>query len=115
MIGPVVRQLRQERNLSQEALASSAHVSSGYLSKLERGLYKAPSYEVLNRIAGALSVPTTQLYQAAGLEQLMLASDPAIEPIIEHFSATLEELPKRDREIIAGELRRIIREETADK
>ncbi|MBF6612960.1 MAG: helix-turn-helix transcriptional regulator [Chloroflexi bacterium] len=115
MIGPVVRQLRQERNLSQEALASSAHVSSGYLSKLERGLYKAPSYEVLNRIAGALSVPTTQLYQAAGLEQLMLASDPAIELIIEHFSATLEGLPKRDREIIAGELRRIIREETADK
>jgi HTH-type biofilm formation transcriptional regulator len=46
MIGPVVKQFRLQRNLSQEALANTAHVSSGYLSKLERGVYKEPSIEV---------------------------------------------------------------------
>ena len=64
LIGPIVRQLRLERKLSQEALASNAHVSSGYLSKLERGVYKAPSGEVLSRIAGALSIPPVALIPA---------------------------------------------------
>ena len=82
MIGPVVKSLRLERKLSQEALANSAHVSSGYLSKLERGLYREPSYEVLNRIAGALAVPTSDLYVAAGLEHLIAEADPALEPVM---------------------------------
>ncbi len=112
MIGPVVRQLRLERKLSQEALASNARVSSGYLSKLERGLYKAPSYEVLSRLADALSIPTTELYHAAGMEHLMVPADPNLEPLLEQFSARLNTLPKRDREIIMGEIRRIFREES---
>jgi transcriptional regulator with XRE-family HTH domain len=111
MIGPVVRQLRQERNLSQEALASAAQVSSGYLSKLERGLYKSPSYEVISRIAQALSMPPVELYRAAGIEHLMEGNDPRWEPLLEHFTPRLEELPKRDREMILSEIRRIFREE----
>lgn len=84
MIGSVVKSLRLERNLSQEALANSAHVSSGYLSKLERGLYREPSYEVLNRIAGALQVPTADLYVAAGLEHLIAELDPALSLLWSH-------------------------------
>ena len=114
MIGPTVRQLRQERNLSQEALASSAHVSSGYLSKLERGVYKAPSAEVLGRIATALSVSALELYRAAGIEHLMIKPDPALEPLLEKFASKLGALPKRDREIITAELRQIYRLETED-
>ena len=111
MIGPVVRQLRQDRNLSQETLADAAHVSSGYLSKLERGLYKEPSYEVLSRIAGALQVPTAQLYQAAGLEHLLAEADPNFEPVAQEFAPTLAGLPKRDRAIILTEIRRVFLEE----
>lgn len=111
MIGPVVRQLRQERNLSQETLASSAHVSSGYLSKLERGLYKSPSFEVLSRIAGALGLQTVELYRAAGIEHLIETSDPKLEPLMETFSPKLEDLPKRDRDLIMSEIRRVFREE----
>lgn len=111
MIGPIVRQLRQQRNLSQEALALSAHVSSGYLSKLERGLYKAPSYEVLNRIATALSMPTIELYRAAGVEHLMEGPDPRLEPLLENFAPKLADLPKRDRDAIMSEIRRVFREE----
>ncbi len=115
MIGPVVRQLRQERHLSQEALASSARVSSGYLSKLERGLYKAPSYEVLSRIAAALSLPPIELYRAAGIEHLMVGKDPRLEPLLETFAPKLEELPKRDRDLIMSEIRRVFREEEEAK
>lgn len=111
MIGPVVRSLRQERNLSQEALAHAAGVSSGYLSKLERGLYKEPSYDVLNRIARALSVPTPNLYSAAGLDHLLAEADPTFEPVLEPYAHALSGLPKRDRQIITSEIRRIVLEE----
>jgi transcriptional regulator with XRE-family HTH domain len=112
MIGPVVKNLRLERGLSQEGLANLAHVSSGYLSKLERGLYKEPSYEVLSRIAGALQVPTSHLYQAAGMEHLLAEADPNFEPVAQEFSPRLAGLPKRDRAIILTEIRRIFLEET---
>lgn len=111
MIGPTVRRLRQERNLSQEALANSAKVSSGYLSKLERGLYKAPSNRVLSQIAAALSLPTAELYRAAGMEHLLVDADPQLEPLLESYAGRLSHLPRRDREIVASEIRRILLEE----
>ena len=88
-----------------------AQVSSGYLSKLERGLYKQPSHEVLSRLAAALSISTTELYQSAGMGQLLLEIDPTWEPVMETFEPRLAALPKRDRQIIMSELRRIFREE----
>ncbi len=111
MIGPVVKNLRLDRGLSQEGLANLANVSSGYLSKLERGLYKEPSYEVLSRIAGALQVPTAQLYQEAGMEHLLAEADPSFEPVVQEFAPTLAGLPKRDRAIILTEIRRVFLEE----
>jgi transcriptional regulator with XRE-family HTH domain len=100
-----------ERRLSQEALANTAHVSSGYLSKLERGVYKEPSSEVLGRIAAALSIAPADLFKAAGLEHLLDERDPGLEPLLESFAPKLNSLPKRDREIVLRELRRIFREE----
>ena len=114
MIGPVVRQLRLKRKLSQEALANSAHVSSGYLSKLERGVYKAPSSEVLGRIAQALSIAPLDLYKEAGLDYLLNEVDPALEPMLEAYAVKLNSLPKRDRDIILGELRRTLRQEVEE-
>ncbi len=115
MIGPLVRQLRQQRNISQEALANAAHVSSGYLSKLERGQYKAPSREVLSRIARALSIPPADLFKEAGLDHLLLEGDPALEPLVDAFSPKLTRLPRRDRDIILGELRRVLHSEFAEE
>jgi transcriptional regulator with XRE-family HTH domain len=111
MVGPIVRQLRQERNLSQESLAGAARVSSGYLSKLERGVYKQPSYEVLNRIAGALQIPTVELYRSAGIEHLLVEADPAYEPLFDLYASRMGDLPKRDRDIINTEIHRIIQTE----
>ena len=110
-IGPTVRRLRQERKLSQEALAAQAEVSSGYLSKLERGLYKQPSYDVLSRIASALSMSPAELYRAAGLERLLLEADPELYTLLQEYEPALQDLPRRDQETIMGELRRILHEE----
>jgi transcriptional regulator with XRE-family HTH domain len=115
MIGPVVKNLRNQRGLSQEALANRAHVSSGYLSKLERGVYKEPSYEVLSRIASALEMPTADLYEAAGMQHLLAEADPHFEPVAENFAPKLADLPKRDRQIILTEIRRVFVEESEQK
>lgn len=97
--------------MSQESLANAARVSSGYLSKLERGAYKQPSYEVLNRIAGALQIPTAELYRIAGIEHMLVEADPLYEPLIESYAGRMSDLPKRDRDLIMGEIRRIIHQE----
>ncbi len=113
MIGPTIKQLRLGRNKSQEALSLDAHISSGYLSKLERGLYKVPSQEVLSRIASALGISTAELYRAAGIEHLLVTPNPLLEPLLEAFAPKLNDLPRRDRDIVVGELRRIFKEESS--
>jgi transcriptional regulator with XRE-family HTH domain len=53
-LGKAVRQLRQERGVSQEALAYEAGVTSGTLSLIERGRSN-PTWGTVKGIAAALS------------------------------------------------------------
>ncbi len=55
-----VKQIREERGLSQQALADKAKVHRVYLAKIEGAVY-APSLEVLERIAKALKVKPGKL------------------------------------------------------
>jgi transcriptional regulator with XRE-family HTH domain len=55
IFGDRLRQLRLERNLSQEKLAELARLHRNYIGHLERG-EKTPSLVVLLRISDALSV-----------------------------------------------------------
>ena len=71
-------------------------------------------HDVLSRIAGALSVPTPKLYSAAGLEHLLAEADPDFEPVLEPYAHALAGLPRRDRQIITSEIRRIVLEETRE-
>jgi len=55
--GSVLRRLRLERDLSQEALAERVGMAShAHLSRLESG-HKQPTVEMLFRLADALEVP----------------------------------------------------------
>jgi transcriptional regulator with XRE-family HTH domain len=112
MIGQTVRQLREKHGLSQEDLALAARVSSGYLSKLERGLAQ-PSAAVLQRLAGALAVPLADLYTAAGLGHLLTAQEPGLDPALELYVHQIDSLPEHDRTIIIGVLQTILAEERA--
>ena len=58
--GKVVREIRQERGLTQEKLAELAEVDRTYVYRIETGK-RSPSIEVLFRIAEALKMTPGQL------------------------------------------------------
>ncbi len=60
-VGTVIKKLREEKGLSQQALAKKAKVTRPYVSMLETGAKKNPSLATLGRVAKALSVPVEQL------------------------------------------------------
>ncbi len=62
-LGPMLRELRQERNLTQEELAKKAKTTRSHLSLLEAGHRKNPSLDVLKRLAKALGVPVAKLLE----------------------------------------------------
>lgn len=59
-LGKAIRQLRREQNLSQEALAYAAGVTSGTLSLIERGRSN-PTWGTTKGIAAALDVSIGEL------------------------------------------------------
>lgn len=59
-LGKAIRQLREERGVSQEALAYAAGVTSGTLSLIERGLSN-PTWGTTKGIAAALDVSIADL------------------------------------------------------
>lgn len=62
--GRTIAKLRRERDLSQEALASSTKVHRTYISLLERGL-KSPTLDVVERLAAALDLSVHELLKQA--------------------------------------------------
>lgn len=59
-IGPVIKALRQDQQLSLQVVAERAGISPSHLSRIERGL-TVPSYDVLDRIADAIGSDLTSL------------------------------------------------------
>lgn len=55
-----LRRRRQERGLSQEALAGEAGLDRTYISALERGVY-SPTIEVVDKLAAALGTEASEL------------------------------------------------------
>jgi transcriptional regulator with XRE-family HTH domain len=60
-LGPRIRTLRLEKQLTLQAVAERARVSQSLISQVERGL-ASPSINTLRRIAGALDVPIAALF-----------------------------------------------------
>lgn len=60
--GQYIRQLREERGLSLQELAGRTQLSVSYLSEIERGA-KTPSLKTLEKIAGGLNVPRSQMLE----------------------------------------------------
>lgn len=57
----VIKTLRQEKGLSQKALAEQVGVTDAYITMLESGKRKNPSLDILKKLAKALGVPVTEL------------------------------------------------------
>ncbi|TDA69440.1 MAG: transcriptional regulator [Clostridia bacterium] len=60
--GQYIRQLREDRGLSLAELAQQTQLSVSYLSEIERGA-KTPSLKTLEKIAGGLNTPRSQLLE----------------------------------------------------
>ena len=58
--GATLRELREQKGLSQEQSALDAHLDRTYISLLERGLHQ-PSLSSLFSLAGALGVKASRI------------------------------------------------------
>lgn len=65
-LGAQLQRVRRLRGLSLKAAAEPAGISATYLQKLERGLVKSPSPNILYRLGEMLDVPYATLMKAAG-------------------------------------------------
>lgn len=57
-----IRQLRHQKQVSQEELGYKASISAAHLGQIERG-QKKPTVETLGRIASALDISVSELFQ----------------------------------------------------
>lgn len=59
-LGKAIRQLRQERDMTQEALAHAAGVTVSHLSTIERG-HSNPTWATVKAIAAALGTSMVEV------------------------------------------------------
>lgn len=64
-LGAVIRQVRKEKGLSQEALADYADIDRSHMGKIERGERNVTALNLL-KIAAALETKLWMLMQRAG-------------------------------------------------
>ena len=76
-IGPRIRELRLERGMTLDDLASAAGISASHLSRLERG-QTAPSFTVASRIAKEIGVLSSDLVtiqrEQSGVDEALITS-----------------------------------------
>lgn len=62
LVGARLRAYRQQKKLSQEAVAERAGLHPTYIGQLERG-EKNASLETVEKVCGALELPMTKLFE----------------------------------------------------
>lgn len=63
-LGKAIRQLREERGMTQEALAQEAGVTVGHMSMIERG-HSNPTWATVKSLATVFGVAVSELAQKA--------------------------------------------------
>ena len=63
-LGKAIRQLREERGMTQEALAQDAGVTVGHMSMIERG-HSNPTWATVKAIVAGLGVSMVELTRLA--------------------------------------------------
>jgi len=59
-LGKAIRQLREERGMTQEALAQEAGVTVGHMSMIERG-HSNPTWATVKAVSAALDMSMVEL------------------------------------------------------
>lgn len=63
MVGEKIKELRNLKGFSISGLAAKVGISKGYLSDIEKGVKTNPSTEALEKIANALDVNVSDLFE----------------------------------------------------
>ncbi len=92
-VGQQIRQLRMQRQMSQEELSFKAGLSPAHLGQIERAV-KNPTIDTVAKIAGALDVPVAELFATVS------ASEPAQSPFTEKILAQLAAMEEEDQKDI---------------
>ena len=102
-IGQRIKRLRNQRGMTQEALAEAASLSVPYISHLERAVKKG-SLETLARIAAALGVTMNELLGIPRSEEEVFLPD---------MTFVLEDCSPEEREFlleVAAAIKKIMRQ-----
>jgi superfamily II DNA or RNA helicase/transcriptional regulator with XRE-family HTH domain len=103
-LGQRIRQLRQERRLTQRQVADAADIDVTYLSKIENGrLEHTPSVKTLLDLAGALAVDELELMSLANKVPTVLESIADSKEAVRFFRHVSETVrsPAEWRELLA--------------
>jgi transcriptional regulator with XRE-family HTH domain len=63
-LGKAIRELRESRGLTLDALAAKAGMHTTYLSRIERA-HSSPTWEKVSSLAEALDLPVSEIAEAA--------------------------------------------------
>jgi transcriptional regulator with XRE-family HTH domain len=96
-LGEIIRRQRELTEMSMRQFAELAGISNPYLSQIERGL-RAPSQQVLDGIAKALSISADALYEQAGMAPP--GAEPADNAVLDAIAAD-PKLTARQRKALA--------------
>lgn len=69
MVGSKIAKIRNKRGISLSKLSRESGVSKGYLSELENGIKENPNIEILDKIAKALDVSVSDLFEQDPIDE----------------------------------------------
>lgn len=67
--GSILKHFREKKGLSLAELGSMTGVSASYISRIEGGRRRTPSYPIVERLAEALGIPITHLIDVASSDK----------------------------------------------
>ncbi|MDC4242139.1 MULTISPECIES: helix-turn-helix domain-containing protein [Clostridium] len=70
MVGSKIAEIRNSKGISLSKLARDAGISKGYLSNIENGIKENPSVELLEKIASALGVNVSDLFDEEPIKNI---------------------------------------------
>jgi transcriptional regulator with XRE-family HTH domain len=93
MVGSKITEIRKLKGMSLSKLAEKAGISKGYLSNIETGIKENPSTEMLEKIAAALDVEVSDLFDKTPVEDKL----DILEDDMKILFSKAQKLSKEDR------------------
>lgn len=75
MIGDNIKKIREIKKIDAKAIAAKAEITPAYLSLIENNKRENPNVKVIQRIADALEVPLTSLYDSDNNDEPLIVSE----------------------------------------